>query len=106
VLTLALGVALFAYWRTKQPQEAPKTRKGRAADYVTRDEMEEIIEQYTKELEFTNTEWYEKFNALHQRLAKREKRSKPPEQQLEIVDEDSAPRSTVSALPFRKLGSL
>lgn len=104
VLTLAVGFALLARFQRKEQPEAVKTRKGRAADFVTREEVDELIEQYTKELEFTNTEWYDKFNALHQRLAKREKRGKqpPPEEQVEADLESGVP----DIRQFRRLGSL
>lgn len=105
VLVVALGVALLSANRTKEQQEAPRKRKGRAAEFVTYDELEEILDKYSKQFEFENTEWYDKFNALHQRLAKREKRGKPPELEP-LADEEEPQLQLHSALPFRKLGSL
>jgi len=93
---------LKALWRWLWPKEAEPTQKGRKQDYVTPEQLELAIEESTKELQYEWNEWYEKFNTLHLRLSKREKRnrnSNPVEQ--EQREEETPP----SVLTFRRLGS-
>jgi len=74
----ALGFALFAYFAYRKLPDAAKTRAEREPDYITRDELKIALEHNAQEFEFMTNEWYEKFNALHQRLAKREKKALAP----------------------------
>lgn len=105
LLTLTLGVALFAYWRDKQRPDAKPTQRRRAPEFVTHEEMEEAIEKASKKLEWEWTEMYEKFEKLHLRLAKREKREQQ-QQQLPLSGNDDAEESPPSILHLRRAGSI
>ena len=93
---------LKAFWYWLWPKEAPKTRAGREKDFVTHEQLELALETATKELEYEWNEWYEKFNTLHLRLSKREKRvSQGNNGAVQQIEEQSPP----SVLAFRRLGS-
>lgn len=97
-------LAAFRYWQQK---DAPKTRKSTKQDYVSREDLDEALEQHRKDLEWEWTEMYEKFNKLHLRLAKRDKRTKTPPNDVEQeeLDVQQFGHNHRSALPFRRLGS-
>lgn len=98
----ALGFALFAVNRAEKPKEAQPKRKRHEEAFVTRDELDEAIAEATKEMTFEWNEWYEKFDKLHMRLAKREKRgTKQPDQEALPLDGERP-----SVLAFRRIGSV
>ena len=100
-----VGGALLAAFRLKRQPEAKPTRKGREADYVTREELSAAIEDATKDLNYEWNEWYEKFDKLHLRLAKRAARAeKQQEAQQEEIFDDGQP--SLSVLNFRRVGSV
>ncbi len=101
----ALTYALWWYLSHKERPEASPTRKRREPEYVTHEELREAIAESTKDLTFEWNEWYEKFDKLHLRLSKREKRAKQdPEQDLEQLGFDAGERPSV--LAFRRIGSV
>ena len=112
-LVATLGAfALLAHFRRKDAQEATKTPQRPAADYVTREQLkaavEAAVEDATKDITFEWNEMYEKFEKLHLRLAKRDKRAQqPPQEQLQIGDDPRREQALArSALPFRRFGSV
>lgn len=92
---LALVFGLIAVYVREKLPTAQVARPGREEDFVTRHELEVAIEKNSQDFEFMTNEWYEKFNALHQRLAKREKRAADPTTapQLELVGRPAVPPS-------------
>lgn len=107
MLTLAVGYALFVLLGIKSPPEAKKTRKQPAETFVTHEELEEALDKHRKDLEWEWTEMYEKFEKLHLRLAKREKREQEKDQrQLPLSGNDDEPDGSVSIIHLRKQGSL
>ena len=93
---------LKAFWNWLWPKDAPQTSKRREERYVTHDQLELALADATKELNYEWNEWYEKFNALHLRLSKREKRrlavNNEPQQ-----DPDEPPQ--LSVLSYRRMTS-
>lgn len=101
---LALGGALallVAAWRLRpnqapgrieDPDDTPSARKIRA---LVDARLDEALERFQKEQEFELNEWYEKFNTLHARLAKRVSRAaKSNDQGVEReVEEPEVPLS-------------
>jgi hypothetical protein len=98
----ALAYALLAPKRVEQPKEAQPKRKRHAEEFVTRDELDEAIAEATKEMTFEWNEWYEKFDKLHMRLSKREKRKQVNPDQEELEPLGDRP----SVLNFRRIGSV
>lgn len=93
---------LKAFWNWLWPKDTPATSKRHSDRYVTHDQLELALADATKELNYEWNEWYEKFNALHLRLSKRDKRrlavnNSQPE---EFVEEPP-----VSVLAYRRIGS-
>lgn len=104
VNVFALWYALIASKRVAEPKEAKQTAKRHEPEYVTREQLTLALEETTKDLNYEWNEWYEKFDKLHLRLAKRADREKKREQsQTDNFDEHEAPPS---ALNFRRLGSV
>jgi len=93
---------LKRFWEWLWPKDAPATSKRRDDKYVTSEQLELAIEDATKELQYEWNEWYEKFNALHLRLSKREKRSK---QVNNGVEQEIQDEPQVSVLAYRRFGS-
>lgn len=107
MLTLVVGYALFVRRSSPVQPEAKRTRKQPAETFVTHDELEEALDKHRKDLEWEWTEMYEKFEKLHLRLAKREKREQEKEQrQLPLSGNDDEPDGSVSIIHLRKQGSL
>jgi hypothetical protein len=104
ILLLALNGALLALWARKERLPAPQTRKRHVPEYVTPEMLDEAIAEATKQLTFEWNEWYEKFDKLHLRLSKREKRAQRPEPELELEHEE--PEERVSVVHLRRLGSV
>lgn len=98
---LALGSVLFALQRPKVPSKAPKTAPRLETDSVTRDEIDARFKDYEQRTEWLLNEWYEKFNTLHARLAKRASRAAAPPP----PPGDPEPDGQLSVLNFRRLGS-
>jgi len=97
----APAAALIASWWVTKRKDAPQTPERPRADYVTREQLELALEKHSKDLEWEWTEMYDKFQKLHLRLTKRDKRS---QEQLQMGHEGvDEPRTSV--LNFRRLGS-
>lgn len=94
---------LFAFLRWLIGSPAPKTHKRQERDYVTREQLDEIMGEYSKKTEWVLDEWYEKFNTLHARLAKRAQRAAPPPPANGVEQEEQT--QLPSVLQFRRLGS-
>lgn len=78
---------LKALVRWLWPQEAAPTRKGHSTSYLTSEELEERLGEFSKQHEWLLNEWYEKFSTLHARLAKRAQRdAPPPPEQMSAAD--------------------
>jgi hypothetical protein len=92
---------LKALWRYLWPLDAEKTQSEPSKRYVTPDQLELALEKYAKEQEFEMNEWYDKFNTLHLRLTKRDKRKATAVEQEQLEDEDSTP----SLIHLRRFGS-
>lgn len=105
VANLSALAFLLREYRSAQPQKAAKpTPKRHEPEYVTHEQLKEALEEVTKDLNYEWNEWYEKFDKLHLRLAKRADREKKrAEQQLDGFEE-TEPRPSV--LNFRRLGSV
>lgn len=99
---------LKALVRWLWPTDAPATRKGRDGEHVTREQVQEMIEDSAKDLVYEWNEWYEKFDKLHLRLAKRaareEKKSRAVEDDHNGVEQGGDSRPGVLAL--RRFGSV
>lgn len=93
---------LKALWNWLWPKDAPATSKRRDDKFVTPEQLELALAEATKELTYEWNEWYEKFNALHLRLSKRERRSRQVNDSAQAeIEEQPQP----SVLAFRRLGS-
>lgn len=93
---------LKAFWEWLWPKEPEPTQKRRGEKYVTHEQLELAIEDATKDLQYEWNEWYEKFNTLHLRLSKREKRSK----QVNNVEPDEIQdEPQLSVLSYRRMTS-
>jgi len=99
--------ALLAAFRYMQLKDTPKTRKAAKPVYVTDEDLQDALEKHREALEWEWTEMYEKFNKLHLRLSKREKRAqeKPHNVDQEELEVEQFGHNHRSALPFRRLGS-
>lgn len=93
---------LKALWRYLWPLEAEKPQKGHSERYVTPEQLELALEKYAKAQEFELNEWYDKFNTLHLRLTKRDKRKATAVEQ-EVQEEES---SVPSVIHLRRFGSV
>jgi hypothetical protein len=96
-----LGRMLKAFIRWLWPKDAEKTQSVRQERYVTPEQLELALEKHAREQEFEMNEWYDKFNTLHLRLTKREKRKATAVEQEQLEDEQSAP----SIIHLRRFGS-
>ena len=100
---------LLAFWRWLWPRETVQTPPRHAESELTREQVLEIVEaaleEHMRDINFEWTEWYEKFDKLHLRLAKRAARASNGQQPPPPhgVEQDEKP---VSALHFRRLGSV
>lgn len=93
---------LKAFWDWLWPKDAPTTSKRHTERYITHEQLELALAEATKELTYEWNEWYEKFNALHLRLSKRDKRRLAVNNVAEPEIEDSPP---VSVLTYRRMTS-
>ncbi len=98
---VTLGFMLKALWRLIWPPDAEKTQTQRTERYVTSEQLELALEKYAREQEFEMNEWYEKFNTLHLRLSKRDKRKATAVEQEQQEVEESVP----SIIHLRRFGS-
>lgn len=105
VLGLGAMYTLFVPSTRKVQKEALPTRKRQEESFITREELEEELDKHRKALEWEWTEMYEKFEKLHLRLAKREKREQP-QQQLPLSGEQREGEHIPSILNYRKQGSI
>lgn len=104
VLGAILGaLALLAFQGARQPRRAVKSEPRQATDAVTRDEIEARFKDYEQRTQWLLDEWYEKFNTLHARLAKRAARAAPPPPPNGVDQDEQQPLPSV--LQFRRLGS-
>jgi len=62
-------------WRWLWPLEANATPRRHGDQFATMQQLEEALEEHMKSITFEWNEWYEKFDKLHLRLAKRESRA-------------------------------
>jgi len=92
---------LKAFFRWLWPLEAEKTQNRQPERYVTPEQLELALEKYSREQEFEMNEWYDKFNTLHLRLTKRDKRKATAVEQEQLEDEQSNP----SVIHLRRFGS-
>jgi hypothetical protein len=92
---------LKAFIRWLWPLEAEKTQKRQPERFVTHEQLELALDKYAKEQEFEMNEWYDKFNTLHLRLTKRDKRKATAVEHELIEDEQSA----ASVIHLRRFGS-
>lgn len=90
---------LLALWRWLWPKEAPTTRKRREEQFVTPEQLELALEEHMKEITFEWNEWYEKFDKLHLRLAKRAQRQKR-EAETPVHEEYEEPQGRPSVLHY------
>ncbi len=92
---------LKALWRLIWPPDAEKPQEGHRARYVTDEQLELALDKFSKAQEYELNEWYDKFNALHLRLSKRDKRKATAVEQEQLEDEESTP----SIIHLRRFGS-
>lgn len=92
----------FARWILRE--EATPTRKRHVEPDVSREMVEAMLEEHMKQVNYEWNEWYEKFDKLHLRLAKRAARDAAKNQPLAPLEE--IPQSRPSALHFRRPGSV
>lgn len=93
---------LKAFWGWLWPKDAPQTSSRHREKYVTPEQLELALAEATKELNYEWNEWYEKFNALHLRLSKRDKRRLAVNNEQSAEFEEEAP---VSVLSYRRMTS-
>ena len=92
---------LKAFFRWLWPLDAEKPQARHRERYVTEEQLELALDKYAKNQEYELNEWYDKFNALHLRLSKRDKRKATAVEQEQLEDEQSAP----SIIHLRRFGS-
>lgn len=82
--------------------DAPKKRQRHEPEYLTREEAKELFDELSKQLVYEWNEWYEKFDKLHLRLAKRadRERRKAEENSNHAFSEEQQ-EALPSALNFR-----
>jgi len=95
-------IALIALSGLLLRREAQRTPEGRAERYVTPEELADALEKHAKHLEWEWTEMYEKFNKLHLRLSKRDKRS---QQNGELPLSEPGESERPGVLALRRFGS-
>jgi len=96
---------LKAFVRWLWPRDPEATRKRREEPGVTREDVIEMIEEASKQLNYEWNEWYEKFDKLHLRLAKRAARADADNRGAGgRLPEVAGP--SPSALHFRRTGSV
>ena len=92
---------LKAFFRWLWPLDAEKPQERHRARYVTEEQLELALDKFSKNQEYELNEWYDKFNALHLRLSKRDKRKATAVEQEQLVEDDPSP----SVIHLRRFGS-
>lgn len=92
-------------WRFLWPSDAPQTLPRHEGEPLTEERLSELLDDHMKEITFEWNEWYEKFDKLHLRLAKRaDREAKKRNGSAAEVPHSAVPGVTV--LHHRKLGSV
>lgn len=85
--------------------DAQPTAERHKPEGITREEVEALLDEYMKQINYEWTEWYEKFDKLHLRLAKRAQRAQSEQQQQQPLSDGGEP-TTRSVLSYRRMGSV
>lgn len=105
-VALREGSTLIAAWRSQRETRPSRTQQDPSDDYVTRSELSEALQAFSRDHEFEMNEWYEKFATLHARLSKRVKREQQvPPPQLGLA-QGGGSEDRPSIIHHRKLGSV
>lgn len=89
-----------ARWILRNDTE-PK-RKGRAPDFVSHEELKMLLEEHMKDITYEWNEWYEKFDKLHLRLARRAQRAAESQQELPLSRNGNGDHPAPSVLNYRR----
>lgn len=96
---------LLRIWRWLWPLEASQTPRRHDDPPLTEDRLELLLDKHMQQITFEWNEWYEKFDKLHLRLAKREKRQQSPQVERGGARAEAG-TPAVSALHLRRIGSV
>jgi len=80
------------------PIAAPVAPVGPPPNYVTRDELDRIIEKFQQQTDFEMGEWFDKFSALHARTEKRVNRDRANKGNGPVQVEQPAPLPSILSL--------
>jgi len=80
-------------------KEAEKTPCNCMEGYVSTDELKETLDEHMKLINYEWNEWYEKFEKLHLRLARRDSRKQQ-------VLQEQPTEGPFSVLPYRRITSV
>lgn len=102
--------ALARYILRNEAKPTPRRHEERS---LTRSDVTEILDEYMKQINYEWNEWYEKFDKLHLRLAKRAAREAGPQGTPPKGPQKGKPNGAdheqvvmPSALHFRRPGSV
>jgi len=80
-------------------KEAAKTPCNCMDGFATIEDVNEALEEHMKQITYEWNEWYEKFEKLHLRLARRDSRKQ------QVIQEQQV-EAPLSVLPYRRITSV